>query len=218
MHAERRVLLRLTTGDPLLVERRVGHGTSLLFASSPNRDWNNMAVSPVYPVLLQRAVTHLLRRANETPLTAGAALAIPLPGDAVGTALSVVGPDSRVREARTEAIDGRSLADAGKAEQCGFYEFRQTDGGGAVRAVAVNADHRESDIRPLGAAALESVLADVTEAVVLTEADDIAAAIREGRVGRELWRIFAVAAVGILILESLIAKRTTRHRQRPITA
>jgi hypothetical protein len=209
-----RVVLRLTSADPLLVDRRVGDGRVLFFASSPDRTWHNMVVSPAYPILLQQAVTHLLRRPNEEPLTVGAPLALPVPRHAAAAALTVSCPDGKGRRVRAAPVGGRPVADAGRAGLCGFYAFQSETSGGPDATVAVNADTRESDVRCLDADALRSVLAGAARADVLPGGDGLGAAVREARVGRELWRHFAAAALGLLVLEALVAKRYTGRKQR----
>ena len=208
------VVLRLTSDDPLLVDRRMGGGRVLFFASSPDRTWNNMVLSPAYPILLQQAVTHLLRRANEEPFTVGDALALPTPGQAVGTEFAVSCPDSQVRNVRAAAIGGQLVVDAGRAGLCGFYDFRPEAADGPEVTVAVNADVRESDVTCLEADALRSALEEVTTAEVLAGDDGIAEAVRRGRVGRELWRHLAIAAICLLVVESIVAKRYSRRKQR----
>lgn len=209
-----RVVLRLTSADPLLVDRRVGDGRVLLFASSPDRTWHNMVVSPAYPILLQVAVTHLLRRPNEEPLTVGAPLALPLPRSAATAAFTVSCPDGEVRHVQVAPADGRPVAEAGRAGRCGFYDFRTETSGGPDATVAVNADTRESDVRCLKADALLSALEGVAGADVLPGGEGLGAAVREARTGRELWRPLAAVALGLLVVESLVARRYTGRKQR----
>jgi hypothetical protein len=210
MLPDARAVLRLSNQDPLLVERREGRGRMLLFASTPDRRWHNMVVSPAYPILLQEALTDLLRQENETPLTVGDEIVLRLPAHAVGQAFAVTAPGGDERKVQAAWVGGQAAINAGRAREGGYYEIRPADREAAESAVAVNLDPRESDVRSAGVETLRQTLPD---AIVLAGDDDLVASVREGRVGRELWWYFAVAALVLLAVESAVARRFTRRKQ-----
>jgi hypothetical protein len=74
----------------------------------------------------------------------------------------------------------------------------------------VNPDISESAVAVAGQAELSTVT-DGTEASVLTGSDDMTAAIRRGRVGRELWPILLIAGLVVLLIEAAVARRLTRR-------
>jgi hypothetical protein len=49
---------------------------------------------------------------------------------------------------------------------------------------------------------------------VLPGGEGLGAAVREARTGRELWRPLAAVALGLLVVESLVARRYTGRKQR----
>ncbi|MBI5497146.1 MAG: hypothetical protein HY904_19180, partial [Deltaproteobacteria bacterium] len=57
--AERQVLMRFSNQAPALVERRVGAGRVLLWATSIDRDWSDLAIRPGFLPLMQQLVLHL---------------------------------------------------------------------------------------------------------------------------------------------------------------
>ncbi|MFH1283632.1 MAG: VWA domain-containing protein [bacterium] len=54
-----RVVLSLANGHPLLVERNIGSGSSMLFCSTVDRDWTNFPVKPLYPIFFQEIARYL---------------------------------------------------------------------------------------------------------------------------------------------------------------
>src|SRR5690606_19437425 len=56
--ADARVLARLDDGTPALVERRVGEGKVLLFASTLDTYWNNLALQPVFLPFVHQVVKY----------------------------------------------------------------------------------------------------------------------------------------------------------------
>jgi hypothetical protein len=78
--------------------------------------------------------------------------------------------------------------------------------GGQLRAsFAVNADPREGDLAPLAEASLISAFPNGRVRLVRM-GDDLAARIRQARFGRELWPEFVIAALLLLVAESVIAR------------
>ncbi len=127
------VLVRLETGNPLLIERSVGNGRLLLFTSSLDRQWNDLPKEPVFVPFVAGIADHLLGGAGFTNEAAlGSTLALQAMGMSGGQIF---------------APDGSSALGLGAAgtdvllDQVGFYELV---GGGRTELVAVNFDVRES--------------------------------------------------------------------------
>ena len=139
-----RVLMRLADGTPLLLERALGSGRVLLFTSSLDREWNDLAVQPAFVPLMAGIANQLLGGAGFTNEAAlGSTLAV--------RALGFTG--GRIFDPRGEAALGLGAgSDDVLLDQVGFYEVV---GGGTTELVAVNFDPRESDLAPVDAATLE---------------------------------------------------------------
>jgi hypothetical protein len=139
-----KVLIRLQTGDPLLIESELGNGRVLVYASSLDREWNDLPKEPAFVPLVAGVADFLLGGAgftNEAPL--GSTLALQAMGMSGG---QIYDPDG-------DSVLG--LGGAGMdvlLEQIGFYELV---GGGRDELVAVNFDNRESNLAPADANSLE---------------------------------------------------------------
>lgn len=140
---EDEVLMRLQTGDPLLIERDLGDGRLLLYTSSLDRSWNDLPTEPVFVPFVAGLADHLLGGAGFTnQADLGSTLALAAMGMTGG---QIFDPDGRsvlgLGGARTDVL----------LEKVGFYELV---GGGRDELVAVNFDNRESDLDPAGDATL----------------------------------------------------------------
>jgi hypothetical protein len=139
-----RVLIRLADGTPLLLERALGSGRVLLFTSSLDREWNDLAVQPAFVPLMAGIANQLLGGAGFTSeADLGSTLAVRALGFSGG----------RIFDPRGEAALGLGAgSDDVLLDQVGFYEVV---GGGTTELVAVNFDPRESDLTPVDAETLE---------------------------------------------------------------
>jgi hypothetical protein len=198
--------------SPILIEHALGRGQVFMFTTSAQPSWNNMALTPVFPMLLQRMVTYLAGREFEKPRLVGDSLSLsyvdrPDANDAVfdtpsGRTLSVP-----VREHRNQYV---ALLD--NAREAGFYLARVS-----VQApgmpVAVNVDTRESNVQCLPVSDLRSSL-DGTGIVVAESETDLLGAIESSRTGLSFWRFFMAACLVVFVFESLFADRMLRSRSR----
>ena len=102
-----------------------------------------------------------------------------------------------------ESGSGAARAVSSPLERPGLY---RAYAGGKLRAsFAVNAAASEGDLAPLPEAALVSAFPSGRVRLVRM-GDDLAARIRQARFGRELWPEFVIAALALLVAESVIAR------------
>ncbi len=204
------VVLHLTGGDddrrPLLIERPApGAGRVLLLTTTLSRDWGDWIVHPLFPMLMQQSITHLLRQPQEEPRWVGGAIALPLPAGTRAATAAFTDPRGEVTQVQLAGVGGPNVAELPEALWPGFYEVRAEDGGEPM-VVAVNPDTRESAVRSLGESELARALADLPVRIVADE-NALRTAIQESRVGRELWRMLALAALALFVLEAVLARR-----------
>jgi len=140
------VLAALEDGTPILIERTQGDGRAIVFASSLDREWNDLPVNPVFVPLIAGLSSHL---SGDLAIQTEAALGSTLSPRAVGLAGGqIFDPDGN-------AALGIAAAGAGDevlVERVGFYEVL---GAGTTELVAVNLDPNESDLAPVEPNAIE---------------------------------------------------------------
>ena len=199
------------SGSPILLEQALGRGQVFMFTTSAETTWNNMALTPVFPMLMQQIVTYLAGREFERPRTVGDSLSLsfveqPDASDAVFDTPSGKSITVPVREYRKQY-----LAMLEKAGEAGFYTARVSVQSPGL-PVAVNVDTRESDVACLPDSELKTSLED-TGVMIAATGPELLAAIETARTGRSSWRHFMIAGLVFLLIESLFADRLLRRQQ-----
>lgn len=200
-------------GSPVLIEHALGRGQVFMFTTTAETSWNNMALTPVFPMVMQQIVTYLSGREFERPRSVGDSLTLtyvdqPDANDAVFESPSGEAVTVPVRE-----TGGQYVALLESATEDGYYTARVS-----VQApglpIAVNVDPQESDVACLSDAELRANVEGLGLDVVADDAE-LAAAIETSRTGRSAWRLLMLAALVFLLLECLLADRMmTRRRSK----
>ena len=138
------VLIRLEDGHPLLLERRVGAGRLLVLTSPLDREWNDLAVHPLFVRFVGEAARYLTATAAAPNITVGSLLPTGVNGR---NGAQIFDPNGRRVLALSDTAEQPRLF----ANTIGFYEVR---GGGRSDWIAVNADARESDLARMPAPAI----------------------------------------------------------------
>ena len=203
------VLALAGSASPLLIEHAIGRGHVFMFTSSAQPTWNNMALTPVFPMLLQQMVTYLTAREFEKPRMVGKSLSLsyvdqPDASDAVFDTPSGETITVPVREYRNQYV---ALLD--RADEAGFYLARVSVQAPSM-PIAVNVDISESDVSCLSADDLANKFRD-TEIMVVRSEDELGDSILQARTGLSFWRSLMIAGLVIFVIESLLA-HSTSHR------
>ena len=139
------VLMKASTGAPLLCEKTVGKGRVLVFTSSPDRSWTNFPIRPSYLPWVHQLVAYL----TQGPLGRDA---FHLTGDVVELTaeggeppgpLLVEKPDGRTAASRWN--DRARAMEFAETEQPGVYVVKTADGK-EVGKFAVNTENYESKL------------------------------------------------------------------------
>jgi hypothetical protein len=194
--AQDTVLLRLAGGAPLLLERKVGEGRVLLLTSPLDREWNDLALHPLFVRFLGDATTYLAGiRVEAATAVVGGLLTASL-GDRQGA--QIFDPDGRRALALDEAPGKLRFA----PERAGFYEVR---GGGRSDFIAVNVDARESDLARLAAEAVTRWQGLATPAVAATPPPAGSPLPQEPAPLLPVWLWMLFAAALLAFVEPLVA-------------
>ena len=144
--AQARVAARLTDGTPLLVEKQLGEGHLLLFASGMENLTNDLPLHPLFVAFVDRLARHL----SGSQQLSGSRLVdsfVQLRGAGVpvGTvaSLEVIDPEGRRPLSLSEARNAQTF----RLKRAGFYQIRFANGRNTV--IGVNPDRRESNLESL---------------------------------------------------------------------
>jgi hypothetical protein len=140
-----RVIVRLTDGTPLLLEKQIGEGHALLFASGFDGLTNDLPVRPAFVPFVDRAARYF----SGSDDVSGSRLVdsvVPLrtqAGNPSSTGVEIIDPDGRRALSLTEAATAQSF----ELTRAGFYRIRLANGRDAL--IGVNPDRRESNLEPI---------------------------------------------------------------------
>jgi hypothetical protein len=220
------VLARFDDGSVALAERRVGQGRVLVWTSTLDAFWTDLALKPVYLPFVHQLVRYASGR-NPTieAFTAGQVL------DVADVAAMESAGLGAVAEALAAAEERVALTPAGGArdlvtdrsflalDQSGFFQIRPP-GQDDVRpvAVAVNVDRREAELDPMDPEELVGSVGGAVGAGAQGAQAPTADALRLRREDQErrqsLWRYLLVGALGLLVLETMLSNRLSRKGRR----
>jgi hypothetical protein len=227
-----RVLMKASSGAPLLCEKAFGKGKVLLFTSScsrrqdPKRDWSDFAIRPAF-LLWSRFVAEYL---TQTPLNlqsgynTGDAIRLTAPADEKGT-LWVRKPDGN-KSVAPRASDGSGTYEFTDTLEPGIYTILRSDQQTRVGLFAVNLDSYESDLSYLDEPLSDEssternarVVAELKERLgrppLVSYVDDpctLADAMGTGRRGLKLWDIVLVVVLLVGLIEPWLANQISRR-------
>ena len=219
LQADAAVLARYDNGDVALAERPLGAGRVLVWTSTLDSFWSDVALKPIYLPLVHKTVEYLATYRPQTSwLTAGQVLDLGQYPGADG--LDLAGGNLVVRDPSDDRVPVGSGGRDGRSGfidlvEPGFYEIRDLDAAdSSVVRVAVNVDLAESslvraDPQELVAAVTGRAAGDrsVGAARVLPPED------LERR--QTMWWYLLIGALGFLATETVLSNRLSRRALDP---
>ena len=142
-----RVVAKLADGTPLLMDKQLGEGHVLLFASGFDNVTNDLPLSPAFVAFVDQTARYLSgeeRASGARVVDSFVQLRNPV-NQATGAAASkatvdIVGPDGK----RPLSLKEAAAAESFQMAHAGFYQIHFANGRDAL--IAVNPDRRESDL------------------------------------------------------------------------
>ena len=199
------VLARFDDGAPALMERRVGSGRVLVWASSLDMEWNDLALRPVFLPFVHQMARHLAGYREPEPwLTVGEVLD---PARVVGAqhpdVRTVVAPGGTRISLDPEGGDVLAL------EEQGFYELRgQAPSGPPAATVAANVDLGESDLAPVDPKEIVTAVTGGSAAAAGAAATaEMTDTTREAT--QRIWWYLLLAGTLLLAAETVLSNRAT---------
>jgi hypothetical protein len=194
------VLSRFDDGGVALAAKAAGKGRVLVWTSSIDTSWNDLALQPVFLPFVHQLVRHAASHA-ESPAW-----------HTVGEALDLS------REASLQKSDGTALAPTGGRSRLpagakgleltapGFYEVRGSSEGPALQVAAVNVDRAESDLAAMDPEELAGAVTRQGRASAGARAQP-AATTDEQESRQALWQYLLMAAFLLLAAETVMSNR-----------
>ena len=223
-----RVLARWNNAaaSPAVLERVYGRGRLLLWTVTADRAWSDWPTEPSY-VMAVREAAKAIARADDTGQDGLAGDAIRhqaaaerTVGDATVEAPGFDSPQPlKLETAEGEAANAAAPAVAQAknivlafpdTRRAGLYKlsWKESPGGPAAAAYAVNPDRRETALARIEPAALKALWGSLPVEVISGAAGEEGIAIR----GVEIWRNLALCLLGLMAFEACFATWAGRQR------
>jgi hypothetical protein len=201
-----KTLLALQNGVPLLVDKPLGRGKVLFFATSADRDWTDLPTRTAYVPLLHGVLGYVadLAAAAQRPATIMPEPVL-LHGQTadVDMTLTLFTPDGQEHHSRYTSDGTGAVARFDAYTIPGIYRLR---GPGGQDFLAVNATRAESNFEKLQPADLRTRFQPL--ALHLEEEDTLDRAADSNPLPiKELSGIFLLAFVAVLMAENVYANR-----------
>ena len=138
-----RVAARLADGTPLLMDKQIGQGHVLVFASGFDNVTNDLPLHPAFVPFVDQSARYLSgveRLSGARVVDSFVQLRSVTNEGNQGTSVEIVGPDGR----RPLSLQEEATAQSFRLTRAGFYQIRFANGRDAL--IAVNPDRRESGL------------------------------------------------------------------------
>lgn len=193
-----KVLMQFDNTEAALVEKDVGEGKILLFASSLDLEWNNLALQGLFLPFVHETLRHLVRsEAGQSAYEIG---------DSINLAQFVSDAEVAVRDAngRSVSLEANNLQ---RATSPGL--FTATSGAVSTRYV-VNILPEESNFTRVATSTLYDAVVNPDTSPLQSRKAQTAQLIEELENPQRLWWWILMLVMVLLLLEVLVANRTYR--------
>ncbi len=205
-----RVVARFADGSPWCLERTVGAGSVLLFATPLDRSWSDFPLRPAFVMAITRAVQHAaLGWTSRLAHLTNEALSVEVPARFGKARIQVSQPDGTQTLVTPVPGPNNTLrADVASTGRSGFYRLWAEGAGAASTELglfAVNPPAEESDLTPLTREQAQGRLGTLTAAYVGAD-EDAEKGLRSSRAGIELWPWLLGLAIACLLMEMFLGQ------------
>ena len=204
--ADVHVVVRFTDGTPAIVERTVGQGRVILFASSANTAWNDLPVRPAFVPLLARSLSALLEQRNKANnIAIGDRFVYRATEEALGKDAIITHGDKLRQFRRVELVENQPVLSSEEIDLAGAYDVTvQTDPPLKLK-FAAQADPRESRLDALSDGQLAQLSTVAT--IVHWQSDTPWRQNNPGTTGGwEIWRVLAYMALAVGAIETVLGQ------------
>jgi hypothetical protein len=211
------VIARFDDGSPAVVERTVGAGKIVLWASSLDPYWTNLPLQPVFLPFVHQLGKHVGRYADPRPwFTAGDVLDLSRHGELTAPFTNGRAADSAnklIVEAPSGARERVTATGAGHLvtlKEQGFYELRGPNTPvGSGRPIAVNVDPAESDLSHLDPQDIVVAVTAVNgQRVPGSDLNSLTPQDQERR--QKVWWYLLLGALLLMAIETTLSNRLSR--------
>jgi hypothetical protein len=203
------VLMRLSGNRPGLVENRVGRGKVMTLTAPIEPAYSDIAGHAFFVPLVSRVLEYLTAELSqfEADLRIGQALTrAPQLGGAIELPPILVTPDSVEYSLAVDADPNGTVLRPEPTDLPGVYQINYL--GREIDRFALNMDPAEGNLAAVDPGQLTAVTG-IPDLQVIAGDATMASVIDQLRHGRELWQLFLWLALGLLVVEMLVARASS---------
>jgi uncharacterized membrane protein len=210
-------LMQADNSDPVLLVKQCGLGRVMLFASSIDRDWTNLPLSPLFVPLVYRLVGYLAQPQGygDSFYATGSTVELPASVTSRQQALRIKTPAGKAAFFQTEERPAGPALAFSQTDTAGIYtvtaDSSAAGGGEPEYLLAVNIPARESRT---DYADRDAVVVDPGTTVWFDAPEGAAREIEQARHGIGLWDMLLLLALAVALVEPWLANRLSRPAAR----
>jgi hypothetical protein len=199
------VLARFDGGSPALLERRLGRGRVLLWATTLERDWSDLPVSPVFLPFIHRTVRYAAAYQEPKPwLIVGQVLDPTLVSSTRTTQRVVLTPSAKRLALNDEGSEVMELTESG------FYELRGREGEDIPVVVAANVDSSESDLTPIDPKEITAATVGVPGGADGNTGPGVPLTPEAQEKNQRMWWYLLLVGIALLAADTIISNRMSK--------
>ncbi|MBA2480477.1 MAG: VWA domain-containing protein [Planctomycetes bacterium] len=203
------VIARFTNNQPAIVERTVGRGSVLLFASTADKEWSDFPLTPAFLMVIRRATQHVtLGRMPSKTVQVHEPIASYLGVKEAGAQVSIRDPRGGTRQlsALVNATNDFAKVEYGDTHFAGFYRLEKSGDAANASWFAANAPRQESNLDSYDEKTLRARYPNLPFQWIGAGAE-LGSVVSEKRVGKEIWFLLLAIVLACLLAESILALR-----------
>jgi hypothetical protein len=199
------VLARFDGGAPALLERRVGRGRVLLWATTLDRTWSDLPINPVFLPFIHRSVRYVAAYQEPRPwLNVGQVLDPALVSPAKAAQRVVLTPSAKRVPLDDEGREVMELTESG------FYELRGREGQDIPVVVAANVDPAEADLATIDPKEIAAAAAGNPAGAGGVSSAGVPLTIEAQEKNQRLWWYLLCLGLVLLAADTLISNRMSK--------
>ncbi len=193
-------IISYSNGEPFLFESRYQRGRILYFTSGFLSEWSDLALRGVFAPLVNRCVSYLAgaNQVRNSQAHVGEELRFMSSGEDLRGDLRMEKPGEVESKVKPEVFRGNYRVRFADTREMGIYRLRR--GETILAQWAVNGEPAESEEEVLDVAEVQKRLSG-QEVYAIEGEGQIAQKLQQTRLGRELWKPLAAAALLVLLVE-----------------
>ena len=202
-------IITLLDGSSFLSEYKYETGRVFLFNVSPVLTWSDLPLKSIFAPIINRSIYYLTSNRNSSKgYLAGEIITVDI-SNLKFPQVKVIRPDKS--EEYLNIDSNLKFLKYNNSDQIGIYKFYS--GNELIDAVAVNVDLNESNLKQFSQIDFESLLKENNfKGTILTmDNSNYKNEITQARFGSELWRIFLLITLILVLLEMFIAKNAKKE-------